>query len=149
MQSGHQRDNREIMSFTDRNVTRKPPLPLGIGAAMVAPVALFGTAMIADYPGPNSFTEYFGWWALCLVVAVVTASLLRRFHEGGTLRFVFLLLCVFVPLGFGALLYADIHPDTPLSIKAAVERSLQIIGVPAIGALAAFIGWIAWNSRQA
>jgi len=42
------------MSFTDRNVTRKPPLPLGIGAAMVAPVALFGTAMIADYPGPNS-----------------------------------------------------------------------------------------------
>ncbi len=61
----------------------------------------------------------------------------------------FLLLCIFVPLGFIALLYADIHPDTPLSIKAAVERALQIIGVPAIGALAAFIGWIAWNSRRA
>ena len=130
-------------------MTDRPPLPLGAGAAMIAPVALFGTFMIADYPGPYSFTEYFGWWALCLAIALGTAGLLRRFREGGRHRFMALLLCMALPVGFGALLYADIHPDTPPSIKSAVERSLQILGIPAIGALAAFIGWVGWNSRRA
>lgn len=124
-------------------------MPVGIGCGIISPIALFGTLMIADYPGPESFTEYFGWWALCLLVAVSIASFLRRFREGGSFRYMSLLLFIAVPLGFAALVYADIHPDTPQSIKGAVEASLRIFGVPAIGLLLAFVGWIGWNSRKA
>ena len=148
MQSEHRRDNNQTMSLNGHDATARSPLPLGIGAAMVAPVGLFGTAMIADYPGPNSVTEFFGWWALCLIVAPASAAFMRRFREKGSLRIAFFALSIAMPLGLGAMLYADIHPDTPLNVKAAVERSLQIVGVSALGALAAFIGWIVWNSRR-
>ena len=138
----------EGMSFTDRDAADRSPLPTSISVAMVAPVALFGTFMMADYPGPNSFTEYFGWWVLCLVAIAGTANLLRRFREGGRLGAVFLLLGIGMPLGFAALLYADIHPDTPLSFKAAVEYSLQIIGVLSLVVLPAFIGWRRLDLRR-
>jgi hypothetical protein len=137
------------MNFADRDIADRPPLPLGIGAALVAPVTLFGTFTLADYPGPYSFTEYFGWWGLCLAVAAGAAGLLRQFRRRSRFRLVFLLFGVSVPIIFSALFYADIHPDTPLSVKAAFEHSLQVIGVPTIGALLAFIGWLAWNSRRA
>lgn len=124
------------------------PLPLGVGCSLIAPMALFGAYMIADYPGPVSFTEYFGWLGLCLIVAATAASLLRRFREGGRHRVLFFVLFMGVPVGLAALIYLDVHPDTPVRIKSAVEHFMAIIGVPAIGFLLAYLARITWNLRR-
>lgn len=136
------------MSFTERDAADGPPLPIGISAALVAPTALFGTLMIADYPGPNSFAVLFGWWAICLAIMIGTAQLFRRFRAGAQLRPVFLLLGIGVPLGFAAFLYADIHPDTPLGVKAAVERLMEIVGVLTLVACPVFMAWRWWDLSQ-
>lgn len=138
------------MSFADRDIGNDPPLRFGLGLALIAPVALFGTFMLADYPGPNSSMEYFGWWALCLVVAAGIAILLRQFfRRTGRLRFVPLAVSVALLVLFYIIFYFDIRPDTPASVKTVVENSLRLIGLASIGALVAFIGWRGWRSRRA
>ena len=124
------------------------PLPIGVGCWLVAPMALFGAYMIADYPGPVSFTEYFGWLGLCLIVAATAAGLLRRFREGGRRRVFFFVLFLGVPVGFAALIYLDTSPATPVRIKSGVEHFMAIIGVPAIGVLLAYVAWITWKVRR-
>jgi hypothetical protein len=137
------------MNFADRDIGNDPALRFGPGVALIAPVALFGTFMLADYPGPNSSLEYFGWWALCLAAAAGVAMLLRQFRKAGRLRFVSLAVSVAFLVLLYTLFYFDIRPDTPASVKADVENSLRLIGLASIGALVACIGWRGWKSRRA
>lgn len=137
------------MSFADRDTGNDPPLPFGLGAGLIAPLALFGTFMLADYPGPNSSMEYLGWWALCLAAAVAIAMLLRQFRKAGRFHFAKLALAGALLVLFYTLFYFDIRPDTPASVKDGVERALGVMGVASIGVLVAFIGWRGRNSRRA
>ena len=137
------------MSFADRDISNDPPLPFGIGVGLVGPVALFGTFMLADYPGPNSSIEYFGWWTLCLAVASAMAMLLRQFRKAGRHRLVFVASAIALLVLFHTSFYFDIRPDTPASVKAGVENTLRGIGFASIAALLAFIGWRGLKSRRA
>ena len=137
------------MSFADRDTGNDPSLPFGLGAGLIAPVALFGTFMLADYPGPNCSMEYLGWWALCLAAAAAVAMLLRQFRRAGRFRFAFLVLACALLVLFYTMFYFDISPDTSASVKDGVESSLGVMGVASIGVLAAFIGWRGRNSRRA
>lgn len=101
--------------------------------------------MIMDYPGPPGrfgFFEFFGWWGLCVGVAIVSAQFLRQYREGRRSRYLRLLAAIGVPIIFGFLTYADVHPNTPGEVKLAVEYALQVLGVPVLGFLIAFFWWI-------
>jgi len=118
---------------------------------MVFPVALFGTLMIADYPGPPGpigFVEFFGWWAVCLAVAYFAGWLLLQFRQRKTNRGPFLVSALAMPVILGLLTWLDIQPSTPAHVKRFVEYALQVVGVAALAAAVALMVWIARSSRR-
>lgn len=122
-----------------------------IGCLLVAPIGLFGTFMILDYPGPPGcfgFAEYFGWWAICLLIAFVVSTLLRRRQADGRRNHLMLLLAIATVIGFALLTYADVHPTTPANVKRAVEYTLQAIGALAILLALVVLSWFVWKSRN-
>ena len=140
-----------VTSEFDLDAEAESKLPVGFGCALVFPIAFWGTALIADYPGPPGpfgLLELVGWWGLCIFVSWVSALFFRRYRDNCARRYLQLLVAVGVPIVFGCLLYLDVQPETPAHVKRAVEYSLQVLGVPVLGMLAAFLFWIGWNSRR-
>ena len=140
-----------VTSGSDLDAEARSRLPLGFGCSLVCPVALFGTAMIVDHPGPPGrfgTLEFPGWWGLCVGVSVVSAAFLRRYRDCRGNRYLQLMAAIGVPIAFAFLTFADLHPDTPAEVKRAVEYLLQVLGVPVVGLLVAFCCWTGWNSRR-
>jgi hypothetical protein len=126
-------------------------VPLGIGCALVFPVAFFGMALIADHPGPPGrfgFAEYFGWGAICVAVAYCSASFVLRFRQRDSARFPYLGLALATPVALGVLLWVDIQPSTPSQVKRIVEYSLQVVGIMVIVGVMALIARIVIRLRR-
>jgi hypothetical protein len=105
--------------------------------------------MTADYPGPPGpfwFAEFFGWWAVCIAVGLLSGRLLAA--EIGRIRILTAAAGLSLPVILAALLWMEIQPTTPNSVKSAVEYSLQAIGMAALLSLAGFVGWIALTGRN-
>jgi hypothetical protein len=121
-----------------------------IASLLVFPTAFFGTLMIMDYPGPPgpfSFAEFFGWWAICVGVAKFSSKLFASFAQRRH-RFLAVAGGIALPTALAILLYFDIRPTTPTAVKQVVEYSLQVLGAVAIAAIVLFVIRIAWTSRQ-
>lgn len=126
-------------------------LPTAIGCALIFPAAVFGTAMLADYGGPQgwrAFAEFIGWWTLCIEASVCCAALLARFRSQRRGRYWLLLAFLGVAVSFTALTVAAAQPDTPSRVKLIFTTSLQVVGVFAVSALVIFSGWTGWTSRR-
>ena len=123
---------------------------LGVGC-LVAPAALIGTAMILDYPGPPGpfgFAEFFGWWAVCLFVAVSSAGLADRWRNVEPRHHRLLLASLALPVCLTGLLILEIRPTTPDRVKDFVEYSLQAIGLLTICLTMGWLCWNGWRSRR-
>jgi hypothetical protein len=123
-----------------------------VGCLPVFPVGAVGTFMILDYPGPQGpfgFAEYFGWWALCILVGILTGKLIAAFFEKRPSRWLALLGAIAFPTALTIGFWEDIKPTTPAEVKVAVEISLRAIGMLALAGLVVLATRAWWRSRSA
>jgi len=118
-----------------------------LGYVALILLALWGSFLIADYPGPPGrfgWAEIPGWWTLCLLAGIAQFQVAWRFPGApGSVAGLIL------PAVLGFATYLDIQPSTAPAIKDAVEYVLQGIGLLSIGpALIAFL-WVVirWGRR--
>lgn len=128
----------------DRHVSER------ISGILVLPIAVIGTFLILDDggpPGPFGFAEYFGWWAICFIVAWLGGRSASASASGGH-RYLALLPGVALPIVLALFLYADVRAETPAGIKDAVEYGQQAIGLIAIVGFAAWLAKGAWSKKR-
>lgn len=122
----------------------------GVGC-LVGPVMFFGTLLMMEDggpPGPFGFAQFFGWWATCSSVVVLSARLADRWRNGAPRRHALLLASLALPFGMTGLFIYWVHPTTPGSVKDFLVHSHQAIGLVAIGLA---IGWLfrtGWRSHR-
>ena len=126
-------------------------MPSAAGCLLVLPAALFGTAMLADYAGPQGWrglAEFVGWWTVCIGASVGCEGLFSRFRERREGRYWFLLASVLVAAGLLAFAVVEAQPSTPLKAKLIFTTSLQFIGVGAAIAVVCFFAWVSLKSPR-
>jgi hypothetical protein len=139
------------MSSSDRFGFQQSSMPSGMACLFVIPAALFGTAMLADYAGPQGWrglAEFLGWWTVCIGASVGCEALFSRFRERREGRYWFLLASVLVAAGLLAFAVVVAQPTTPLRAKVIYTTGLQFIGGGGVIAIVCFFAWVSLKSRR-
>jgi hypothetical protein len=140
-----------LMGSVDRSDFKLRSMPSGVGCLLVFPAALFGTAMLADYAGPQGWrglAEFVGWWTVCIGASVGCEALFSRFRERGAGRYWFLLASVVVAAGLLVFTVVESQPNTPLRAKLIYTTGLQLVGVGGAIATMYFLAWVSMKSRR-
>jgi hypothetical protein len=124
------------------------PASTRFGCMLVFPAALLGTVGLADYGGPQGwrgFAEFFGWWGLCVALALLLARLFIRFRTHSKSRPAIALFIAALAIGFSVFTYFAGTPVFSQGFKDVFTGSLQWIGVASVVLFVGFCLHIGWS----